>query len=256
MIANYHTHTPRCNHAQGSEQEYVDAALSAGLKILGFSDHTPYFFPGDYYSSFRMHPEALPGYVSTVNGLRERYGDRLEIHVGVEAEYYPKYFDRLLDFLRQEQVEYMILGQHFVGNEPDGVYSGRETADKAVLEAYVRQIVAAMETGLFTYVAHPDILNYTGSTSVYNEWMGVLVREAANCGVPLEFNFLGFREGRNYPNRRFLELVAQAGLPMVLGCDAHQPEALKVPKVEAQVRGILAELGISVLDTVPLKKLG
>ena len=70
MIANYHTHTPRCNHAQGSEQEYVDAALSAGLKILGFSDHTPYFFPGDYYSTFRMHPEELPGYVSTVNAMQ------------------------------------------------------------------------------------------------------------------------------------------------------------------------------------------
>ena len=135
MIANYHTHTPRCNHAQGSEQEYVDAALSAGLKILGFSDHTPYFFPGDYYSTFRMHPEELPGYVSTVNALRDRYADRLEIHVGVEAEYYPKYFDRLVDFLQQEQVEYMILGQHFVGNEPDGVYSGQPTADNAILEA-------------------------------------------------------------------------------------------------------------------------
>ena len=86
MIANYHTHTPRCNHAQGSEQEYVDAALSAGLKILGFSDHTPYFFPGDYYSTFRMRPEELSGYVSTVSGLRDRYAGKLEIHVGVEAE--------------------------------------------------------------------------------------------------------------------------------------------------------------------------
>ena len=83
-------------------QEYVDAALSAGLKILGFSDHTPYFFPGDYYSTFRMHPEELPGYVSTVNALRDRYAGRLEIHVGVEAEYYPKYFDRLVDFQLSE----------------------------------------------------------------------------------------------------------------------------------------------------------
>ena len=256
MIANDHTHTPRCNHAQGSEQEYVDSALSAGLKILGFSDHTPYFFPGDYYSTFRMRPEELSGYVSTVSGLRDRYAGKLEIHVGVEAEYYPKYFDRLADFLRENQVEYMILGQHFVGNEPVGTYSGRETADKDVLEAYVRQVVAAMETGLYTYVAHPDILNYTGPVDIYNEWMGVLIREAANCGVPLEFNFLGFREGRNYPNPRFLELAAQTGRPMILGCDAHQPEALKVPEVEAQVRAILAKLEIPVLDTVELKKLG
>lgn len=256
MIANYHTHTPRCNHAQGSEQEYVDSALSAGLKILGFSDHTPYFFPGDYYSTFRMRPEELPGYVAAVNGLRERYAGRLDIHVGLEAEFYPKYFDRLVDFLRENRVEYMILGQHFVGNEPEGTYSGRETADKAILEAYVRQSIAAMDTGLYTYMAHPDILNFTGNRSVYNEWMGLLVREAKGHGLPLEFNFLGFREGRNYPDQRFLELVAQAGLPMVLGCDAHQPEALNVLNVEAQVRAMLAKLGISVLDTVELKKLG
>ena len=256
MIANYHTHTPRCNHAQGSEQEYVDSALSAGLKILGFSDHTPYFFPGDYYSTFRMRPEELSGYVSTVSGLRDRYAGKLEIHVGVEAEYYPKYFDRLADFLRENQVEYMILGQHFVGNEPVGTYSGRETADKDVLEAYVRQSIAAMDTGLYTYMAHPDILNFTGDTQVYNQWMGLLIREAKDHSLPLEFNFLGFREQRNYPDMRFLELMAKENRPMVLGCDAHQPEALKVPEVEAQVRAILAKLGIPVLDTVELKKLG
>ena len=36
MIANYHTHTPRCNHAVGSEEEYIQQALNAGMKILGF----------------------------------------------------------------------------------------------------------------------------------------------------------------------------------------------------------------------------
>lgn len=255
MIANYHTHTPRCNHAQGSEQEYVDAALSAGLKILGFSDHTPYLFPGDYYSTFRMRPEELSGYVATVNGLRDRYAGRLEIHVGVEAEFYPKYFDALLDFLRANQVEYMILGQHFVGNEPDGSYSGRETADKALLAAYVRQSIAAMDRGVYTYMAHPDILNFTGDRSTYDEWMGLLIREAKDHGLPLEFNFLGFREGRNYPDARFLELVAKAGQPMVLGCDAHQPEALRVPDTEAKARALLDSFGIPILETVQLRSL-
>ena len=135
MIANYHTHTPRCNHAIGSEQEYINAARLAGLKTLGFSDHTPYFFPGDYYSTFRMRPEELPGYVSTLQSLKAQYEGTLELHIGVEAEYYPKYFDRLHAYLQEQQVEYMILGQHFVGNEPEGTYSGRETEDKGLLEA-------------------------------------------------------------------------------------------------------------------------
>lgn len=41
MIANYHTHTWRCGHAFGDEREYVENAIVGGLKILGFSDHTP-----------------------------------------------------------------------------------------------------------------------------------------------------------------------------------------------------------------------
>ena len=255
MIANYHTHTPRCNHATGSEREYIDSARLAGLKILGFSDHTPYFFPGDYYSTFRMRPEKLPGYVSTLQGLKAQYEGTMELHIGVEAEYYPKYFDRLHAYLQEQQVEYMILGQHFVGNEPDGSYSGRETEDKEVLAAYVRQSIAAMDTGLYTYMAHPDILNFVGPQKDYDEWMGLLIREAVDHSLPLEFNFLGYREGRNYPNRHFLELAAQAGAPMVLGCDAHCPEDLLVPETEQKAREILSSLGIRILDTVPLRQI-
>ena len=45
MIANYHTHTWRCNHAHGVEKQYIEKAIGQGLQILGFSDHTPYCFP-------------------------------------------------------------------------------------------------------------------------------------------------------------------------------------------------------------------
>ena len=48
MIANYHTHTHRCNHAVGREEDYVKEALKVGLKLLGWADHTPYLFPGGY----------------------------------------------------------------------------------------------------------------------------------------------------------------------------------------------------------------
>ena len=41
MIANYHTHTPRCNHAWGTEAEYVEKALEAGLKLLGIDPDAP-----------------------------------------------------------------------------------------------------------------------------------------------------------------------------------------------------------------------
>jgi len=69
VIANYHTHTPRCRHACGTETEYVENALKRGLKIFGFSDHTPQYFPGDYYSFMPMYPEEQDGYCDTVRKL-------------------------------------------------------------------------------------------------------------------------------------------------------------------------------------------
>ena len=90
MIANYHTHTWRCNHAQPGENRYVRAAMERGLKTLGFSDHTPYPFPRGHLSTFRMRIAQLPGYCRCIQGLQEKYGSKIQIEIGLEAEYYPK----------------------------------------------------------------------------------------------------------------------------------------------------------------------
>ena len=44
LRTNFHTHTTRCNHAVGEDRQYVEEAIKGGLKVLGFSDHSPYFF--------------------------------------------------------------------------------------------------------------------------------------------------------------------------------------------------------------------
>ena len=146
MIANLHTHTARCHHATGTEQEYAEAALEAGLKVLGFSDHTPYFFPGDYYSRMRMYPEELDGYVASVRRLQKEYADRLEIPLGLEVEYYPSLFPELLPRLRDAGIEYMLLGQHWNKDEMDQEYNGRPTESEEKLECYCNQRGIIIET--------------------------------------------------------------------------------------------------------------
>lgn len=255
MKANYHTHTWRCNHATGNEKQYVENALKAGLEILGFADHTPYIFPGDYYSTFRMELGQLPGYVDTVLGLREAYAGRIEIPLGLETEYYPKHFGELLSRLREYPMDYLILGQHFVGNEYDAPYNGLGSRDEALLRQYVRQSCDAMNTGLFTYFAHPDLLNFQGDGKLYLHHMRDICREAKGCGVPLEFNLLGLAGGRHYPTFGFWELVAEEGCDVVLGRDAHSPEALLDEKTEKRALDILNSLGITPVENVTLRKI-
>lgn len=255
MKANYHTHTWRCNHASGNERQYVENALKAGLEILGFADHAPYIFPGSYHSHFRMDVNQFPDYVDTVLALRQRYANRIRIPLGLEMEYYPKLLPQILPILRDQPMDYLILGQHFVGNEYDAPYNGLASQDERLLRQYVRQSCEAMNTGLFTYFAHPDLLNFQGSRRLYRQHMADICREAKSCGIPLEFNLLGLAGGRHYPTLAFWELAAEEGCDVILGRDAHTPESLLDTKTEERGLEILRQLGITPMETVTLRKI-
>lgn len=255
MIANYHTHTWRCRHATGSEEQYVKNAIQAGMKILGFADHSPYIFPNGYYSAFRMELSQLPGYVDTVLSLREEYEDRIEIPLGLEIEYYPRHLPELLPILRDQPLDYLILGQHFVNNEYDAPYNGVGSRDEGLLRQYVHQTCDAMNTGLFTYFAHPDLIHFRGSEKLYRQHMRDICREAKSCGVPLEFNLLGLSSGKHYPNPVFWEMVAEEGCEVILGRDAHDPEALLDEETEDLAMKILESVGICPIKIAELRKI-
>ena len=257
MIANYHTHTPRCGHALGSERDYAEVALEAGIKILGFSDHTPYRYPdgGTGSRRVRMPPEALPGYAAAVRALAAEYRGSLEILLGLEVEYYPFYFSRLVELLRRSGVEYMILGQHFIGNEIGERYCGTAVGDEAMLTRYVDQSIEALKTGLFSCFAHPDLLGFAGDDKVYEAQMRRLCRAARETDTPLEINLLGIREGRQYPAERFWQIAAAEGNEVLIGADAHLPEHLLDAAAEQKALELARRCGLRLLDTLPIRRL-
>ena len=255
MTTNLHTHTPRCNHAWGSETEYVECALLEGLTVLGFSDHSPYVFPGEYYSHFRMRPEQLEDYVQTVLALREQYRGRIEIPLGLELEYYPDQLPLLLPLLKEQPIDYLLLGQHCLGNELGDHYSGRPTEDRRLLERYCDQSIAAMQTGLFTYFAHPDLIHYVGEDhAFFRSQARRLCREAKSCGLPLEINLLGMLEGKHYPNERFWAVAAEEGCTVVLGRDAHEPWHISKKEYEERGLELVRQFGLTLLEEIPLRK--
>ena len=149
LTTNFHTHTTRCNHAAGEDRQYVEEAIKGGLKVLGFSDHSPYFFSGDYYSTFRMKREQVLGYVDSILALKKEYKDDIEIKLGFETEYYPKYFDKLLEFYSQYPIDYIIMGQHFVLNEEEHIYSGELHYEEDMMMRYVDQVIEGLERMLY-----------------------------------------------------------------------------------------------------------
>lgn len=250
MLVNLHTHTARCMHAVGADEEYVLAAIDRGLQVLGFSDHTPHFYPDGHISSVRMTPTQLPEYADSIRTLKEKYAHQITIHLGVEAEYFPDLFPDTLRALRNNGVEYMLLGQHTL-QAIGGPHCGAPTEDESVLQKYCDLVIAAIETGLFTYVAHPDFVHFVGDDKVYQRHMRRLCRTAKACDTPLEVNMLGLRQDRHYPSDRFFRLVAEEDCQVVIGSDAHKPEQVLLPKNEVQALAAVERFRLNLI-TMPV----
>ena len=221
--ANYHTHTPRCGHAHGSEREYVEEAIKNGFKVLGFSDHAPHLFDDDYVSTIRMKPEEMDGYARVVTDLKAEYKNDITILLGLEMEYYPPRIGDDIQFLEQFPLDYMICGQHYYYDEPYTPYTGKVTDDPAMLKGYVNVLLEAVSSGLFTYVAHPDLINYVGPEEVYQSEMTKLCDAMKAAGMPYEININGYRENTRYTSARMLDIAAARGCDFILGIDAHNP---------------------------------
>lgn len=226
ITANYHTHTRRCGHAKGEDREYIENAIASGIKELGFSDHSPMLFPSGHRSGFRVPPEEAADYFESLTRLREEYKDHIRIYIGVEAEYYPETFAGYLAYMSQFPLDYKIMGQHFLWREEDGIGAFAATEDPARLQSYYENVLAGVTTGEFLYIAHPDVLHFTGDEAAYRELTADFLRRVKPLGLPLEINRLGLFDGRHYPRRAFWELCGQMDVPAVIGLDAHDPAVL------------------------------
>ena len=224
MNYNYHTHTFFCGHADGMCEDYIKRAIDCGIKNMGFSEHIPFAFPDGYESFYRLRLSETKDYFSILKELREKYKEKINIKIGFEMEYYPKYFDEMLLSAKRYGAEYLILGQHFIKQQAenhDGLYVLKNNDSYEDLSEYVNCVVSAIKTGVFSYIAHPDIFNYTGDVKSYDEQMTKICVASREHNIPVEINFLGIREKRTYPDNRFWELAGREKCPVTFGCDAH-----------------------------------
>ena len=258
MKVNLHTHTALCGHATGTEEEYVLAAIENGYAKLGFSDHTPFPYEGGYVNRTKMLPEQLPGYIETILSLKAKYQDSIEILLGLECESVPRFFSYLKEI--SKDMDYLILGSH--GDASIGhAYSGRYTKPWH-LHRYLADVVEGMESGLFLYVAHPDLMleQYPEFDETAKYVSRQLCREANRLNVPLEYNLSGnlkpHKEGTlGFPYTPFWEIAAEENVRAVIGLDAHNVDRFyqaDFTGTQRQLRG----MGITVMEdpTVLIKK--
>ncbi|MEE1197973.1 MAG: histidinol-phosphatase HisJ family protein [Acutalibacteraceae bacterium] len=255
MLANYHTHTYRCNHASGRDRDFVTAAIREGLTDLGFADHVPYIYPEkNYYEGAKMRMEELGGYFTSILNLRKQYADKIRIHVGFETEYYESCFDKTFNELQKYPLDYLILGQHRIGDYASQLVFA-PTESESDLTQYVDTVIKAISTGKFSYIAHPDAINFIGDDNAFYTQMKRLCVAAKEYDVPLEINMLGAATGRNYPCEHFFKIIAEVGNEVIIGCDAHSPAGIVNNAGYEKCMAILKKYGITPLPYLKFKKI-
>jgi histidinol-phosphatase (PHP family) len=254
-LKNYHTHTFRCKHAVGDARDYARAALEHGVTVLGITDHTP--LPDNCWHSVRMRMDELDGYLDAIKAARKEY-PALTILAGLECDYFKQYHNFYKEeLLGRRDLDYLIAGTHFF--KVDGGFKGAHGGimGKRELRAYTAACIKAIESGLFTFISHPDIFGM-----FYVEWdkearaaAGDILAAAAGKRVALEINSFGLRKPPHaageeqrpmYPLPAFWELAAEYDIRVVINSDAHQPSDVAAGITEC---GLLAQkLGLRRAD--------
>ena len=212
---NFHTHTARCGHASGEDEQYVRSAIRGGYRVLGFSDHTPWSYASDFVSPIRMPLDALPDYVRSVRSLQRRFAGRIELRLGLECEYFEDYMPWLRDTIREYRLDYVIFGNHFYRTDERYPYFGSDTRISREICRRASRLHMPLE--------------YNVSMIAYNEAHGV-------AGVP-------------HPD--FWRIAADEGCTAIVGIDAHDHRVLESGLYYDRAVRELAALGIPVIDTIP-----
>ncbi len=233
LAVDYHTHHDRCGHARGCIEDYVQAALAAGLEEIGISDHAPiYWMEGDHpLPGTAMPRSALEGYVEEVLRLRRRYEGRIRVLLGLESDYEPGFEDTYRDVLSRYPFDYVIGSVHFVGGyhiyQKQRWDAGADPAE--VYAAYFDRVRRSARSGLF------DVLGHITGITVYGEQppadllereLDLTARTIAETGTAIEINTSGIRKGQGhpFPMAAMLRRCREAGVPITYGSDAHTPE--------------------------------
>ncbi|MBP5613511.1 MAG: histidinol-phosphatase [Bacteroidales bacterium] len=245
MHSNYHTHSRHCD-GKGELRDYVEEALRLGFTHLGFSAHAP--FPME--NSFALPQEDFLPYVGEVRRLQAEYAGRINISLGLEADYIPGVTRGFAEWVQEGGLDYCIGSVHMVSGEgglwfiDGGRHDRYDEGLRAVFWGDIRAGVRAFyrQTNEMLLQQHPDILGHFNKIEMHNRnrhftpdepWYRELVRETLSvireCGCICEVNTRGIYKGRSsdfFPSRQILLAMKELRIPVMVATDAHAPEEL------------------------------
>ncbi|MBQ9986813.1 MAG: histidinol phosphatase, partial [Erysipelotrichales bacterium] len=139
-------------------------------------------------------------------------------------------------------------------------YFGHGKKDATRLQEYVDSTIQGMESGLFAYLAHPDLFlrGYGEFDEAAEKVCHSICKRAKELDFILEYNLAGLRYSRTankigYPHPKFWEIAAKYKCKAIVGVDAHNNEHLEMDEDFEEAIIYLKALGLEVVNEIPMR---
>lgn len=241
LLCDSHVHTRFCGHATGEMEEYVQSAIRLGLQKILFLEHMEEGIISSYKTW--LSEDDFDCYFAEGKRLRELYGSRIEIGLGVECGYNEGFGQAILSRLAKRHWDRIGISCHFLKlpglPEHLNLFSRKgqnlEMASRFIPEMLLDRYFRALHEGIRhlpgTHVCHLDgaLRHVPGVTLTASHYQMIdeILRTVKENGMAVELNTSGFAiRGEAFPTRRILEMALSYDIPLVLGSDAHKPTEL------------------------------
>ena len=246
MLTDYHVHlrpdeddsTAERYFTPANAERYREVASERGIEELGVAEHIHRFVQSlDIWSH--------PWYRHWAHDDVDEYVDFLrsvELKAGIEADFLPGREDRVANFLDGREWDYVVGSVHFLRDdaidfhgepdwEPWDVWRGADP--EKVWARYFETLGEAARSGMFDILAHLDLVKvFAGRVPVPDGDLRRFYERAmdgiADSDVAVEVSTAGLRKpvAEIYPAPALLEMCLDAGRPVALSSDAHEPDQL------------------------------
>jgi histidinol-phosphatase (PHP family) len=246
-----HTHHIRCGHAKGDIRDYIEAAIKNGLKVIGISDHSPYFGSEQEQEQpgIAMGKSEFARYIEEVLQLKQEYANKIDVLLGVESDFFPEHAELYRSIYSGYPFDYIIGSVHFSGGSSifnktrwNGLSDRQKVEQK---ELYYDFISQSARSGMFQILGHIDAMKgfYPEFSAIPTNAVEKTLQVIGEQGVAIEINTSGKTKscGGWYPSDEILERALHCGVPVTFGSDAHVPE--RVGDEFEQVSAKLKEIG-------------
>lgn len=224
---DYHIHT-FYSDGKAWPEEYIDRARELGLSELGFSDHLTLT---EEQQDWSIKLSLLDEYIERITRLKDSVNG-LTIRLGLEVDYFPGKEEEIYKYISGLPLDYVIGSVHYMdeGSVDLGPEYYEDKDINNLFEKYFTLIARAASSQLFDFMAHPDlvrIFRYYPSANAEPMYR-YLASELGKSDVAFEINTNGMNKPLRdfYPDRRYLHIFREEGVPVLVNSDAHNPGRL------------------------------